>query len=321
MIYGVYAAKHNDSKVRRASQSGGAFTAVSDWILDRGGVIYGCILDDRFRAVHIRAENKEQRDRMRGSKYVQSALGNVFRMIRDDLAAGKKVMFTGTPCQVAGLKRFIGDKGDQLYCIDIICHGVPSPAVWAAYLDWQKKRARSEIESANFRDKSFGWHSCFETINFRNGTKVTSSVYANLFYAHQTVRPSCFRCAYKNIERQGDLTIADCWGIEKADPELDDNKGLSLILVNSEKGKELFSDISADMTCKPEDIEDLMQPCLREQFPVPEDRDLFWQEFRKKSFVYIARKYADYGLGNKVRHFMKRVAYKLRKESGKIWKR
>lgn len=321
MVYGVYAAKHNDVEIRSASQSGGVFTAVSDWILDRGGVVYGCVLDEKFRAIHVRAENKEQRDHMRGSKYVQSTLGNVFSQIKDDLVAEKKVLFTGTPCQVAGLKRFIGDNNKLLYCIDIICHGVPSPSVWSAYLNWQKKKAHNEIKSAVFRNKSFGWHSHFETLHFKNGTEITSSIYATIFYKHYPLRPSCFKCPFKSLKRQGDLTIADCWGIEKTDPEFDDNKGLSLILLNSEKGKDIFSDISADMTCKPEKIENLMQPCLKEQFPVPEDRDVFWQEFRKKKFVYIARKYADYGFGNKVKHFKERVVNKLRKELGKIWKR
>ena len=314
MIYGVYAAIHNNRNIVSASQSGGAFTALSDVILDMGGVVYGCVLDRKFRAVHMRADNKAQRDLMRGSKYVQSDLGSTFSQIKADLAAGRTVLFSGTPCQTAGLKKFIGDKGERLYCADIICHGVPSPAVWKSYLKWQQSRKRRRITDAVFRNKEgHGWHSQFEKISFEDGTEVSSNVYANIFYSLYPMRPSCYNCHFKSLKRQGDITIADCWGIDKIAPELDDNTGISLMLINSQKGQELFDKTEDNMFIKPLKTEDVLQPDLKEPFPEPEDRDVFWQEYRTKSFGYIARKYGRYGADRTPKMLVKRAVGKIRR--------
>ena len=134
----VYAVKHKDEATRAASRSGGIFTALSDQVLSNGGVIYGCILTDDFNAVHIRADSTEERNRMRGSKYIQSRLGNTFKNVKVDLDAQRSVLFSGTSCQVAGLEKYLGKEYDNLFCVDIVCHGVPSKKVWDAYLHWHK---------------------------------------------------------------------------------------------------------------------------------------------------------------------------------------
>lgn len=314
MRYGVYAAKHSEKGVINASQSGGAFTAVSDVILDMGGVVYGCVLTKGYTAVHTRAENKAQRDLMRGSKYVQSRLGDTFRQIKTDLENGRKVLFSGMPCQAAGLKKFVGSLGKELYCVDIICHGVPSPAVWKSYLKWQQGRAHKRISNAVFRSKElYGWHSHYEKISFEDGTHINSSVYANIFYGHQPLRPSCFRCPFKSLERQGDITIADCWGIEKIDPGFDDNTGISLLLVNSEKGKQLLEKMGSSMILKPQKIQDVMQPCLEAPFPEPENRAEFWREYRTQPFGYIAKKYGGLGADRTPKMLAKRALGKIRR--------
>lgn len=149
----VYAVKHKNEATRAASRSGGIFTALSDQVLSIGGVIYGCVLTDDFNAVHIRADNAEERNRMRGSKYIQSKLGNTFKNVKADLDARRSVLFSGTSCQVAGLKKYLGKEYDDLFCVDIVCHGVPSKKVWNAYLRWQEQKNHSKVAGVNFRNK------------------------------------------------------------------------------------------------------------------------------------------------------------------------
>lgn len=234
----VYAVKHKDEATRAASRSGGIFTALSDRVLSDGGVVYGCILTDDFSAIHIRAENTEERNRMRESKYIQSKLGNTFKNVKLDLDTGKRVLFSGTSCQVAGLKRYLGKEYNNLFCVDIVCHGVPSKKVWNAYLRWQEEKNHSKVVKVDFRNKrDFGWHDHVETLYFKNGKSSNSYVFRNLFYGHTVLRPSCYECQYKSVMHPGDITIADYWGIEKAAPEFDDNKGVSLVLVNNEAGE------------------------------------------------------------------------------------
>lgn len=218
----VYAVKHKNEKIRMESRSGGIFTALSDLILIECGIIYGCVLTENFTAVHIRAESIGERNRMRGSKYIQSKLGETFRSVRNDLDNGKKVLFSGTSCQVAGLRRFLGKKYDNLFCVDIVCHGVPSLVVWIKYLNWQEKQNQGKVIKVDFRNKKFfGWHDHIETLWFDNKRSISSYVFRNLFYGHTILRPSCYECPYKSVLHPGDITIADYWGIENAAPEFD----------------------------------------------------------------------------------------------------
>ena len=188
----VYAVRHLNEEVRAASRSGGIFTALSDVALAEKGVVYGCVLTEDFQAIHVRAEDAETRDRMRGSKYIQSRMGDTFLQVRKDLQEGRKVLFSGTPCQVAGLKSFLGKANDNLLCVDIVCHGVPSPAVWKKYLDWQEKRNKSKVTEVDFRNKQdFGWKSHIETLKMEKGISISSSVFRVLFYKHSILRPAC----------------------------------------------------------------------------------------------------------------------------------
>lgn len=159
-----YAAKHRNFDARMASRSGGVFTALSDRILDNGGVVYGCVLDRDFTAVHIRAEKRDQRNLMRSSKYIQSEMRDVFSSVKADLEDGREVLFSGTSCQAAGLNGYLGRQYDNLLIVDIVCHGVPSPMVWKSYLKWQEKKNGSRVMAVDFRNKrDFGWKAHIET--------------------------------------------------------------------------------------------------------------------------------------------------------------
>ena len=308
----VYAVKHKDEEIRTASRSGGIFTALSDLVLDDGGTVYGCVLTDDFHAVHVRTDSRDGRNQMRGSKYIQSKMGDTYKKVQEDLNAKREVLFSGTSCQVAGLKHFLGKDYDNLICIDIVCHGVPSPVDWDKYLRWQEHKNHGKVVKVDFRNKKdFGWKDHVETIWFDNGKNVSSPIFKNLFYGHMALRPSCYECPYKSIMHPGDITIADYWGIEKAAPEFDDNKGVSLVLVNNEKADSIFENVKIELKWKSTRIEDSMQPPLKAPFPKPEGREQFWNDVNDKSFSYIARAYGDNGTANYIKKVLRRAKRKI----------
>lgn len=257
----AYAARHKDMQEVMASRSGAAFVAVSDYILSQGGVVYGAGYKSHFIVAHKRATNKTERDEFRGSRYVQSNLEGVFCKVKDDLRKGIKVLFSGTPCQTAGLASYVGKRlRENLYLIDIICHGAPSPNLWRDYLDWQEQKHHSTVTKVDFRNKvDFGWDNHRETLWF--GTKKRSfNIYTHFFHLDAFLRDCCFDCKFCNLQRPSDITIGDFWKLSKSHPELNtDNKGYSLLLVNSEKGKQLLANCSQDMHLTACGIEDCMQ--------------------------------------------------------------
>lgn len=308
----VFAVQHKDEIVRVASRSGGIFTALSDYILERGGIVYGCALTEDFQAVHIRADSKRERDRMRGSKYIQSKMNDTYKSVKHDLEVDRKVLFSGTSCQIAGLKRYLGQQYENLLCIDIVCHGVPSPKVWKAYLSWQEAKKRSKVKSVDFRNKKdFGWRNAIETLSLKSGQIVNSKVFTTLFYGHHILRPCCYECPYKSVMHPGDITIADYWGIEKAAPEFDDNKGVSLVLINNEKGRFVFDAIKDQVKWQETRLEVSMQPSLIAPFPKPENRKNFWSDFKYRNFAYIAKKYGGAGIGNEIKQVLRRIKRKM----------
>lgn len=308
----VFAVQHKDENVRAASRSGGVFTALSNYVLEQEGVVYGCVLTENFEAVHVRATSKYGRDRMRGSKYIQSRMNDTYKNVKHDLEVGRKVLFSGTSCQVAGLKGFLGREYENLFCIDIVCHGVPSPKVWNAYLRWKEKKIQSKVKTVDFRNKKdFGWKDHIETLYFENGQTVNSKVFTTLFYGHSILRPCCYECPYKSVMHPGDIAIADYWGIEKAAPEFNDNKGVSLVLIDNEKGNDIFDTIKDQVKWKETRLEDSMQTPLIAPFPEPENRKNFWSDFENRNFDYIAKKYGGAGIGNKMKCVLRRFKRKL----------
>lgn len=298
----VYAVKHKNESIRAASRSGGVFTALSDDVLKSGGVVYGCALDEDFSAVHIRAQDFSERDRMRGSKYVQSKLGETFKSVRTDLEQGRRVLFSGTSCQVAGLKNFLNRDYSNLLCVDILCLGVPSPKIWREYMNWKRNKLSDKVVGVDFRNKKdFGWREHVETLELSNGEKINSKVFPNFFHTHNIIRPSCYECPFKSIMHPGDITIADYWGIEKAAPKFDDNKGVSLVLINNDKGNELFESVKNNIEWQRTKIEDSIQPALIKPFERPRNREKFWDDFNNKDFEYVARKYGTVSLIKKIK--------------------
>ena len=298
----AYAARHKDISEVETSRSGAAFIAISDHILEKGGVVYGAGYEGHFRVVHKRAVTPAERDEFKGSKYVQSELGDTFRKIKSDLESGLSVLFSGTPCQTAGLSSYIGKKlRRNLYLVDIVCHGVPSPYIWRDYIAYLEKKRRKEIVWVNFRDKqAFGWRAHKETFRFRgdgNRNSIFSyTYYTHIFYKHILFRKSCGLCPYANVRRPSDITIADFWGWERTDPTFNnDNKGVSLVLVNTLKGKSLFEAAKTDLNIVPARLEDCLQPNLVQSSAEHPNRDDFERDYALKGFLYVMKKYGDMG--------------------------
>ena len=286
----AYAARHKDMKEIMKSRSGAAFAVISDKILDNGGIVYGVGYDNHFRIVHKRAITKKERDEFRGSKYVQSDLTGVFRSVREDLKNGLTVLFSGTPCQTAGLNSFVGNNlRKNLVLIDIVCHGVASPYVWRDYLSYLENKHGSRIVSVNFRDKElFGWKDQRETFIFEkiNGKKsFTFLFYQNIFF-----RLSCSHCHFTNLQRPSDITLADYWGWERMDPTFNaDDKGCSLVLCNTSKGLDLFKSIMDKMDIIPVSLELAMQPHFKKPSLLHPKRNVFEEMYSSKGFEYALR--------------------------------
>ena len=303
----AYGARHNDINEVASSRSGAAFIAISDYILSTGGVVYGVGYSENFRVVHKRAETKEQRNEFKGSKYVQSDLSGVFKFVKQDLRAGLTVLFSGTPCQTAGLHSFVGNKlRDNLILIDIVCHGVPSPYIWRDYLIYLEKKYSSKICKVNFRDKDkFGWTAHQESFKFVSGIEKIPYTYTYAFYKHIIFRHSCEVCKYTNLQRPSDITIADFWGWEKTNTKINaDDKGISLVLCNTAKGQELFDIIKGCMTIIPVELSKCMQPNMQHPTIMHSQRINFERDYANRGFEYVMKKYGNLGVRYQINKYI-----------------
>ena len=245
----AHAVWNNDEAERLASSSGGFFSLLARHVLEQGGVVFGSVLDDDMTARHVCARSVEELAPMRGSKYVQSDLGDSFAQARELLKAGTPVLFSGVPCQVDGLKRYLGKDYPNLLTCDLVCHGVPSPAVFRAYLDSLEAAHGSKVVSVRFKDKSHGWSHPWFTAEFADGGVYTEDFnrtgYGRGFGMQLFLRPACAKCRYTSTSRPADFTLADYWGLdEKLALPVERDKGVSMVLVNSARGQQVFDALS-----------------------------------------------------------------------------
>lgn len=314
----AYAVRHNNNAEVETSRSGAAFIAISDYILENSGVVYGVGYVDHFRVAHKRATTKLQRDEFKGSKYVQSDLRGIFRQIKSDLCEGRTVLFSGTPCQTAGLSSYIGSHlRKNLILVDIVCHGVPGPYVWRDYISYIEKINQDVISYVNFRDKSkYGWSSHYETFKFKNreDQKKEYRIYSDLFNKCISFRYSCGACKFANLKRPSDLTIADFWGWEKAGITInEDDRGLSLVLCNTKKGGQIF-DIIKDRTTSAEvELDKCLQPNLQSPTILHTARSTFESEYGQKGFDYVVKKYVVLTSNCRLRQMLRKLKIIWRK--------
>lgn len=310
----AFSARHKDMREVETSRSGAAFIALSDHILEKGGVIYGAGYTNHFRVIHKRATTKKERNEFKGSKYVQSDLGSIFQQVKQDLKKGLLVMFSGTPCQTAGLNSFIGKKlRENLFLVDIVCHGVPGPYIWRDYLSFLEKKYNSPIVQVNFRNKlKFGWAAHYETYIFQKGLEINKHSYTYFFNQNIICRKSCEKCFYTNLKRPSDITLADFWGWEKINPNLNkDNKGISLLLINTEKGKYILNLVRNRLYIAPVMLNTCLQPRLRTPSKVNPNRDKFEYDYSHKGFKYVYYKYGEDGFKYKAYTIWRKIINKL----------
>ncbi len=252
----LYGAINKDKDVRMQSSSGGIFTLLAEHILEKKGVVFGVSFDSNYETVHTHIEKKEELAQFRGSKYVQSRVGDSFVQVAKFLKKGRHVLFSGTPCQIAGLNKYLRRPYKNLLLIDFVCHGVPSPLVWRKYLhELREKRDFATIDALSFRDKSNSWkYYDFKIEGSTSKGKFFSfaefsynNLYMKGFLNDLYLRPSCHECPAKSVKSRSDITLADFWGVENTHPHFNDDRGVSLLIVNSEKGEEYLQSIDAEL--------------------------------------------------------------------------
>lgn len=257
----LFALHHKDTKVRAMSTSGGFFSAISSHIIKSGGMAVGAVFDDNFKVIHYCTSDIHEVWRFSGSKYVQSELSDIFVKIKDFLNQNKPCVFSGTPCQVAGLIKYLRKPHNNLFTVEVVCHGVPSPLYWKSYLKYQEKKNGSKIVSVRFRDKKFGYGSGTMKIDFSNGHTYNRGHESDLFLRPFTDcmidRLSCYHCTFKGMDNHfADFTIYDGWHVGKWNRKMNDDKGTTLVFVHNERALNLFESFRSDFTVQEVDIKD-----------------------------------------------------------------
>lgn len=275
----VLAARHCVPSEIDRSRSGASFWALAQAFIGNGS-IYGVCFDNPQHIVHRRATTLEECQAFRGSKYSQSDLRGIFAQVKQDLSKGCRVLFVGTPCQVAGLKRVISVASAHfLTTVDLICHGCASPRVWEENIRHIEQCAGSKVIEANFRDKRYGWRKCIETYRLEDGRETQSTLFSQLFNMELTERDSCGQCPYTNLKRCGDLTIGDFWSWNKYSNEWRDERGISLILVNTSQGQALLEQAKDYLTCRESNPQQCLQPQLEHPLRFSAARQRFVHDF------------------------------------------
>lgn len=259
----AYAVFNKDEHIRFLSTSGGIFSLLAEYMIKNGAVVYGAAFDDHFSVTHIRVADYEGIAKLRGSKYPQSQVLNCYKSAKRDLDDGKTVFFTGTPCQIAGLKNFIGKNKniDNLYTLDFVCHGVASDMLWRDYVTGLEKNG--EIKNIIFKYKYKGWKKWYFRVDYKDGRywqrRGHMTSFMNSYISYANIRPSCYECHFKGLHRVSDFTISDCWGIGEQDKLMNDNRGLSALLLQNERAVKIFEQISEFAKYKKYDARALME--------------------------------------------------------------
>lgn len=290
----AYACYLKDEIIRKESSSGGVFSAIAKYVFNLGGVVCGASYNEKLEIEHVIIEEESQLYKLRGSKYVQSSILDCYSKLRKYLEEGKLVLFSGTPCQRKAVQSFLGSGYDNLILVDIICHGVPSKKVWHEYRRWVEKKNGSPVISANFRDKCSGWERFSLSMLLENGkthvSRIDSDVYMQMFLKNYALRNSCYQCHFKGLSRETDFTLGDLWGIDEIIPELNDQKGISALFVQSEKGKKIMENLKDFMylfqtdACMVAEKNGAMKHSVYRQ-PM---RDYFYHKLGKMDFEKLA---------------------------------
>lgn len=307
----AYAAINKDDVIRAQSSSGGVFFPLAKWVIEQGGVVFGARWNEKWEVVHDYAEDIEGIKAFMRSKYVQSVVGDTLKQTKEFLESGRWVLYSGTPCQLGGLRAYLGKEYEKLIQVDLVCHGVPSPGVWRSYLkDYHEGETILDI---NFRDKRDGWlgFQCVTTTTTvtTHCEKQMENPYFRGFLTNVYLRNSCYNCRFRHYHRASDLTLADYWGVNDICPEMHDNKGTSIVFAHSAKGSELLSVLTANFRVIEQELSNstahnLAMYC---NMPIPFKRKNFFRYYQKSFSFQRLIKYIDKD------KFLVRLIRKLRK--------
>lgn len=294
-----FIAWNKNDRLRETSSSGGIFSSLAERVIAENGIVIGAAFDQSFHLRHTIASSRKDFFPMMGSKYLQSDTRGIYRKTLQYLEKGITVLFTGTPCQIGGLYSFLNKSYENLITCDVFCHGVPSPGIFRDYLDYLEAKMRSKIISYEFRSKESGdgWAKSVISVSYANG-KIKRNLQRynhnhSWFGRHLSVRPACFDCTFRGKNREADITIGDFWGIEKYRPDIDRRKGISAVLVNTDKGKKIWNEIKDEIFLESCPIEWVLKKnkYLVKNYPIPADRDVFISDYRVLSMKKLIKKY------------------------------
>jgi coenzyme F420-reducing hydrogenase beta subunit len=320
----VYAAINKNEVIRNKSTSGGIFSLLAEEIVHKHGIVFGVKFNNNFTVVHSHAETMEGITEFYRSKYVQSNVGETFKECKEYLEQGRYVAFSGTPCQIGGLRAYLSKDYANLFCIDIICMSVPSPKIWEKYLEYREQKNGAKIREIAFRYKNPNWQGSSLYFQFGNGTEYKETgrkdPYLQVFASDICARYSCYTCNFRTLNRESDITIADFWGIEHICSEMFDNKGTSLVMVHSKKGEELFEKIKGkcvlqsfniDMAIQynPRAIRSREKPIKR----LEQRREKIFQKLNVLPFDILVKKYIDDSITIKGCRFIRRCLGKIKR--------
>jgi len=308
----AYLVQHKDEKIRLESTAGGAFTAIATVVIEKGGVVFGAAYNDDFQVKHIYVEKVDELKKFRNSKYVQSDLGVTFKQVKKFLEQGRYVCYSGTPCQIEGLSKFLGENSDKLILVDVVCHGVPSPLIWNKYLEYQKIRI-NKPDDIRFRDKFYGYkYSTMSLIRdgknvYHAGAQIDPMLRA--FFNDICDRPSCYDCLFKKRYRVSDLTIWDCFSVYDFDKTMDDDKGTTRVLCHTKKGNVIINEIQSKVRCVEVDSDRLITGVkeMFESVKMNSMREEFMYDAKNLSGDALFEKYYSISIKVKVKTAIRKI--------------
>lgn len=309
--YGVIT-KDNDTLL--CSSSGGLFTELSEFMLNDGGCIFGAAFSDDFHKIkHVMVESVDGLSALRGSKYVQSTIGETYHEAKEQLEKGRRVLFSGTPCQIAGLKNYLGKEYEKLLLVDIICHGTPSPALWDRYLTNVETKMGGKARYVSFRHKEHGWRKFGMELPFEAGKRYFKELgedpFLKIYVKNYCLRESCYNCRVKEADSLADITIGDFWGVEQVAPEFDNSMGVSLALVHTKKGKRYYDSIAQQiMTVQTEyDSAIAHNSAMTHSVLRPAERNSFFDDMNLMDWDKLVKKYTSDPLKTRAKQMLSRL--------------
>ena len=307
----VFACRINDPNSLFKSSSGGAFTAITDYFLKNGYVIITSIYNYESHTEEFQlVQTKTERDTARGSKYMQSNPGEIFRKAAKWIKENPdtKILFVGMGCQAEGFRKFAEIKGfrDHVYVVDIVCHGSPSPKLWKEYAESLERKKQGKITYLTFKDKRMGWQHPTAYVIINN-KEVFIDDYVKLFYNRCVLRPSCHVCPFATTERKTDITIGDFWHIEKTIPDFYDPNGTSLFLIHTDRGEKLFEELKDSMEYRESNTEQCWQANLEAPTPASEQRSEFWNDYQRNGIDFVMKKYGRTSIQSKIINKIKKL--------------